>query len=50
MKEKFGSRKALLDKIVELDGRAKDSDYRRRFERWPTPRLWDYFRAAEKRS
>lgn len=50
VKAKYKTRSALIDAIVAADGKAKDKDYRNRFESWPVPRLYDYVRAAEKRS
>ena len=49
VKERFGSRAKLIDAVLELENRSRDRDYRRRFERWPLPRLWDYYRAAQRR-
>lgn len=49
VKEKFGSRKALIDGLVELEKRPKDATYRERLEGYSTPRLWDQYRSAEKR-
>ncbi len=49
VKAEFGSRDKLIDGIVALEGR-KDPGFRARFERWPTPRLWDAYRAAKKRA
>ena len=50
VKSEFGSRDALIEKIAELDGRQKDADYRNRFGRWSTPRLWDRYRQARRQS
>lgn len=45
VKEKFGSRSALIDEIAKLEKRDKDEGYRSRLESWPTPRLYDRYRA-----
>ena len=50
VKEKFGDRDALIEGILEAEGRKKDAPYKNRFASWPTPRLWDYFKSAEKRA
>ena len=43
VKSEFGSRSAMVDAIVEKEGRAKDADYKSHFEGWSTPRLWDRY-------
>lgn len=50
VKERFGSRAKLIDAIVELEKRAKDSGFRGRLERFPVPRLWDFYRTASRRA
>ena len=49
VKEQFGSRDKLIDAICEAESR-KDEGYRDRLRRWPTPRLWDWYQAAKRRS
>ncbi len=49
VKARFGKRDSLIDEILTLEKRSKDKDYRTRFEAWSTPRLWDHFKALEKR-
>jgi hypothetical protein len=49
VKEKFGTRFKLIDAIVALENRAKDDGYRSRLLAFPVPRLWDMYKAAEKR-
>lgn len=44
VKEKFGNRGALIDAICDAEDR-KDEGYKERLGRWPTPRLWDRYRA-----
>ena len=43
VKKDFGSRKKLIDAIVDAEKRSGDADYRARFESWSTPRLWDHY-------
>lgn len=50
VKEKFGSRSALIDAIIKLEGRQKDADYRKHFEGWSTPRLFDRHEALAKKA
>jgi hypothetical protein len=50
VKSQLGGRKGLIDAILELEKRAKDEGYRTRLEGHPTPRLWDHYRSAKKRS
>jgi len=50
VKERFGSRAKLIDAILELEKRAKDAGYRARLERFPVPRLWDFYRTAARRA
>ncbi|HJK92922.1 MAG TPA: hypothetical protein RMH85_14040 [Polyangiaceae bacterium LLY-WYZ-15_(1-7)] len=49
VKAEFGSREKLIAAIVETEAR-KDEGYGARFESWPTPRLWDYYRSAKARA
>lgn len=50
VKDEFGSRAKLIDAIGEAEGRAKDGDYKTSLERYPTPRLYEIYRAAKKRA
>jgi hypothetical protein len=50
VKKEFGSRAKLIEAILETEKRTKDTGYRSRLERWPTPRLWDALRAARRRA
>lgn len=50
VKSELGSREALIAAIADLEKRSKDEDYRSRYASWPTPRLWDRYQAAKKRS
>ncbi|MEM9195821.1 MAG: hypothetical protein AAGF12_42035, partial [Myxococcota bacterium] len=50
VKKEFGTRSDLISAIVKLENREKDTDYATHFDGWPTPRLYDYYRAAKKRS
>jgi len=49
VQEKFGTRQKLIDALVELEGRVKDADYRKRFEPYTIGRLYDVYRATERR-
>jgi len=49
VKEKFGSREKLIDAVLELEKRAKDTGLRHKLSSWPVPRLYDAYRSAEKR-
>jgi hypothetical protein len=49
VQEKFGTRQKLIDAVVELEGRIKDADYRKRFEKFTLGRLVDVYRAGERR-
>ena len=46
----FGSRAKLIDAICEIEKRTKDEGYRDRLGRWPTPRLYDWYKSAKKRA
>lgn len=48
--EAFGNRAALVSAILEVEKRTKDDGYKARLEAWPTPRLWDHYRAAKRRA
>ncbi|MEM6956497.1 MAG: hypothetical protein AAF411_25565 [Myxococcota bacterium] len=48
--KEFGGRDAVIKAIVEAEGRSKDAHFAKHFEDFPTPKLWDHYRAAKKRS
>jgi hypothetical protein len=50
VKSQFGSRNALVDAIAEQEKRAADAGYKARLGRYGTPRLWEIYRAARKRT
>jgi hypothetical protein len=50
VKEQFGSRGALVDKILEVEDRARDSGYRESVEALGLGALYDRFTAANKRT
>ena len=49
VKSEMGSREKLIDALVEAQGR-KDEGFKAQFEEWSTPRLWDRYQAAKKKS
>jgi hypothetical protein len=49
VKEKFGTREKLIDAILELEKRSKDTGLRQRLLGWPVPRLYDTYKSAAKR-
>jgi hypothetical protein len=49
VKEKFGTREKLIDAILELESRGKDTGLRQKLSAWPVPRLFDAYKAATKR-
>ena len=49
VKEKFGTRVKLIDELLGLQNRLKDSELRKRLEAFPVPRLYDLFKATKKR-
>lgn len=50
VKEKFGTRDKLIGAILEIEKRTKDEGYKSRLSAYPVPRLFDYYKAAQKRS
>ena len=50
VKEKFGTRDKLIDAILEVEKRSKDTGYKTRLAAFPVPRLWDMYRSAAKRT
>lgn len=50
IQEKFGSRGALVEASLELEGRTNDEGYRQRLDSFRLPRLHDHYKAALKRS
>jgi hypothetical protein len=49
VKEKFGTREKLVEAILELEKRSKDTGLRQKLLEWPVPRLFDAYRSAAKR-
>ena len=47
---KFGTRSALIQSIATAEKRQKDADYCKSLERFPTPRLYEIYRAGQKRA
>jgi hypothetical protein len=50
VKQKFGSRDKLIDAVLELEKRTKDTGFRQRLSAWPVPRLFDAYKSASKRN
>jgi len=50
VKKDFGSRAKLIDAIADAQARAKDADFKKGLERFPTPRLLDLLTSAQRRS
>ncbi len=50
VKEKFGGRGKMVEAILKQQSRGKDEGYKSGLSRLSTPRLWDQFRAGEKRT
>jgi hypothetical protein len=49
VKDKFGTREKLIDAILDLEKRSKDTGLRQKLSAWPVPRLFDTYKAAAKR-
>jgi len=49
VKEKFGTRDKLVEAILEIDNRVKDTGLREKLSAWPVPRLFDAYKSASKR-
>jgi hypothetical protein len=49
VKEKFGTREKLIDAILEIEKRGKDTGLRQKLLQWPVPRLYDAYKSAAKR-
>lgn len=50
VKEKFGTRDKLVEAVLELEKRSKDTGLRQKLAGWPVPRLYDAYRSAAKRA
>jgi len=50
VKEKFGTRAKLIDEILTLENRAKDTGLKKRLEAHPVPRLYDHYKSLSKRN
>ncbi len=50
VKEKFGTREKLIDAILELEKRSKDTGFRQKLLAWPVPRLYDAYKTAARRA
>jgi hypothetical protein len=49
VKEKFGTREKLIDAILDVQKRSKDSGLRQKLSGWPVPRLYDTYKSVAKR-
>jgi hypothetical protein len=49
VKEKFGTREKLIEAILKLDNRSKDTGLRQKLSAWPVPRLFDAYKSSAKR-
>ena len=50
VKKEFGSRAKLVEAILAQEKRTKDEGYKGGLSRQSTPRLWDHYRAGQKRA
>lgn len=50
VKKEFGTRAKLVEEVLKLEKRTKDSGFKTRLEGLSTPRLFDLYRAAKKRA
>ena len=50
VKSKFGTRAALIEEILKLQNRGKDTGMKKRLEAYPVPRLYDLFKSESKRA
>jgi hypothetical protein len=50
VKDKFGSRAKLVDAVLALENRTKDTGLRARLEAYPVPRLHDLWKSLDKRA
>jgi hypothetical protein len=50
VKEKFGTRAALIDAILEIQKRVKDAGYKSRLTAYPVPRLFDLWKSVSKKT
>ncbi len=49
VKAKFGTRDKLIEALLQLDNRTKDTGLREKLSAWPVPRLFDAYKATAKR-
>jgi len=50
VKEKFGTRAALIDAMLVAQKRTKDAGFRKRLEAYPVPRLFDLYKSVAKQA
>lgn len=49
VKAEFGTREKLVDAILAVDSKSKDTSYKARLMGYPVPRLYDAYKATKKR-
>ena len=50
VQSQFGGRDALIQAVVDAEGRGKDADFKNGLVKMPTPKLYDRYRASKKRA
>lgn len=50
VKEKFESRAKLVEAVLALEKRSKDTGLKARLDAYPVPRLYDMWKSADKRA
>ncbi len=50
VKAKFGTRDKLIDAVLELEKRTKDTGLRQKLSEWPVPRLYDAYKSKAKQA
>ncbi len=50
VQDEFGSRSAMIDKLLDIEGRQKDAGYREHLEGFRLPTLYSRYQAALKRT
>ena len=50
VKAEFGTREKLVDAILAVESKTKDTSFKTRLMGYPVPRLYDAYKAAKKRA